>query len=94
MFYLQDYNIRTGAKYSAQTLASNNGNVLQTIGQYNGWPLGMTIASATAAASSSCCRCQNNIDYVFQMVNGWMQNVNVYSSNPPIGHYFNLNVCN
>jgi hypothetical protein len=36
----------TGAQYFADTLASNNGNVLVTIGQYNGWRVGMTQVSA------------------------------------------------
>ncbi|THG96923.1 hypothetical protein EW145_g7694 [Phellinidium pouzarii] len=57
-----DYNISTGASYFASSLSSNNGNVLLTIGEYNGWGKGLTFGAATAAASTSCCRCQNNLD--------------------------------
>lgn len=38
----QDFNIRTGAKFFADTLASNDGNAIETIGMYNGWKKGMT----------------------------------------------------
>ncbi|KAJ7772593.1 glycoside hydrolase family 23 protein [Mycena maculata] len=86
-----NYNIATGAAYIASTLKDNNGDLLLTIGGYNGWYKGMTKADATAAAYTSCCRCQNNLDYLFQFLNGWMQNVNAYSLG--LGEYFNLNVC-
>jgi hypothetical protein len=78
---MQNYNIENGAKYFAETLKSNNGDVLLSIGSYNGWFDSMTFVScivyyrvhgdmnllglqrqATAAASTSCCRCQNNLD--------------------------------
>ncbi|THH21333.1 hypothetical protein EW146_g181 [Bondarzewia mesenterica] len=88
-----DYNIRTGAKYFTDTLNSNGGDVLTTIGQYNGWPPKMTFAEATAAASTSCCRCQNNLDYLHQFVNGWLQNVNAYTTQPRLGKFFNLDQC-
>ena len=40
---LQNYNIMTGAKYFSDTLNGNNGNLLLTIGGYNGWPRGLTV---------------------------------------------------
>jgi len=40
----QDYNIRTGTKFFADTLDKNGGSVLLAIGQYNGWRLGLTYA--------------------------------------------------
>jgi len=86
-----DFNIRTGAKFFADTLASNNGNVLESIGQYNGWYPGLTVAKATAARHTSCCRCQQNLDYLHQFLNGWCQNIDAYSHG--LGKYFNLNVC-
>jgi hypothetical protein len=86
-----DYNIKTGAKYFSQTLSDNGGNLLLSIGEYNGWYSGLTVAKATAAAHTSCCRCQNNLDYLFQYMNGWVQNVDAYSLN--LGKYHNLNVC-
>jgi len=86
-----DYNIRTGAKFFADTLASNNGNVLESIGQYNGWYPGLTFQKATAARHTGCCRCQNNLDYLHQFLNGWCQNVNAYDVK--LGKYFNLDPC-
>ncbi|KAF5342973.1 hypothetical protein D9758_013672 [Tetrapyrgos nigripes] len=86
-----DYNIRTGAEFFARTLNDKGGNVVLAIGSYNGWFQGMTYTQATAAAFSSCCRCQNNLDYVFQFLNGWCQNVNAYQMK--LGKYFNLAVC-
>lgn len=87
-----DFNIHTGAKYFSQTLAGNNGDVLKSLGQYNGWYPGLTVAKATAAADTSCCRCQNNLDYLHQFLNGWCQNINAYDQG--LGEYFNLNKCN
>lgn len=89
-----EFNIRTGARYFADTLRGNNGDVLVSIGQYNGWSRGLTYAKATAAAHSGCCRCQNNVDYLHQFVNGWLQNINAYDNNFRLGKYFNLDVCN
>ncbi|KAH9892564.1 glycoside hydrolase family 23 protein, partial [Cubamyces lactineus] len=88
-----DYNIKTGTAFFAQTLQDNGGSLLLTIGQYNGWPKGMTYDSATAAAHGDCCPCQNNLDYLMQTLNGWVLNVDPYTSNPRIGQYFNLDVC-
>lgn len=36
------FNIMTGAKYFANTLNANNGDLLKSIGSYNGWFTGMT----------------------------------------------------
>jgi len=88
-----DFNIRTGARFFADTLRNNNGNVLLSIGQYNGWRRGLTVAQATAARHSACCRCQNNLDYLHQFLNGWCQNIDAYNSNRRLGKYFNLDVC-
>jgi len=86
-----EFNIKTGAKYFADTLASNDGNVLITMGMYNGWFKGMTVGQATAAASTSCCLCQKNLDYPHQVFNGWLQGKNPYDTK--MGQYFNLNRC-
>ncbi|KAF8160827.1 glycoside hydrolase family 23 protein [Crassisporium funariophilum] len=89
-----DFNIRTGAKFFADTLARNNGDLFLSVGQYNGWHRGLTKWKAFAAASSSCCRCQNNGDYLHQFFNGWCQNINSYDSGNRLGKYYNLDVCN
>ncbi|KAJ6596661.1 glycoside hydrolase family 23 protein [Mycena sp. CBHHK59/15] len=86
-----DFNIKTGARYFSQTLSDNNGNLLLSIGNYNGWYDGLTVAAATAARWTSCCRCQNNLDYLHQFLNGWVQNINAYSNH--LGKYFNLDPC-
>lgn len=36
-YNIQDYNIKTGAKFFSDTLNGNNGDLLKSIGQYNGW---------------------------------------------------------
>jgi hypothetical protein len=59
-----DYNIDTGAAFFAQTLKDCGYNILEAAGKYNGYRIGLTKAQATAAAYTTCCRCQNNLDYV------------------------------
>ncbi|KAF8520467.1 glycoside hydrolase family 23 protein, partial [Hysterangium stoloniferum] len=88
-----DFNIHRGTQFLANTLSENKGNILLTIGQYNGWYAGMTFEEATAAAHTSCCHCQPNLDYLFQMLNGWLLNRNPLVP-PRLGAYFNLDVCN
>jgi len=84
-------NTNIAAAYIAKQLDSMDGNLLQMIGEYNGWELKMTVADATKAAKSSCCRCQNNLDYIHQFMNGWLQNKDAYSVK--MGSYQNLDVC-
>ncbi|XP_006460830.1 hypothetical protein AGABI2DRAFT_204083 [Agaricus bisporus var. bisporus H97] len=86
-----DFNIRTGAKFFADTLKSAGGNVLKAVAFYNGWYEGLTIDKATAARHSSCCRCQQNLDYLHQFFNGWCQNIDAYDRK--LGKYFNLDTC-
>ncbi|CED84709.1 Lytic transglycosylase-like SLT domain [Phaffia rhodozyma] len=83
------YNIHTSVSYFASTLNGNGGNVLLAIGTYNGWYSGLTYSSATAARWSSCCRCQNNLDYLYSFTNGFLQGKNGYS----MGSIQNLAVC-
>ncbi|KAF7321746.1 SPBc2 prophage-derived uncharacterized transglycosylase yomI [Mycena kentingensis (nom. inval.)] len=85
------FNIMAGAKYFAKTLENNNGNFLLSLGQYNGWSKGLTVEKATAARWTSCCLCQNNLDYLHQYMNGWILNQNAYALN--LGKYHNLEVC-
>lgn len=84
-----DYNIKTAAKYFRDTLDSVNGDLLLAIGQYNGWPSGMSYQQATAAANSGCCVCQNNLDYQNQMLNYWAQGKDASQAKV----YNNLAVC-
>ncbi|KAF8348344.1 glycoside hydrolase family 23 protein [Amanita rubescens] len=88
-----DYNIGTAAKFFHGLLASNNGNVLVCIGSYNGWFEGMTYNDATAAAKSKCCRCQENLAYIHQFVNGWLQGIDAHDDITPPEEFDNLRVC-
>ena len=49
----QDFNIKTGAAFFAQTLSDNGGSLLKTFGNYNGWQPGLTVVSTQRA--SMCC---------------------------------------
>jgi len=86
-----NYNVETATKFFADTLDGNNGNILLTMGEYNGWFKGLTFSKATAAANSGCCVCQNNLDYPHQVFNGWLQNIDPRVRN--MGKYFNLAKC-
>lgn len=88
-----EFNIRTATKYFADSLKNNNGDVLLSVGAYNGWYRALTKSEAFAAANSACCRCQNNGDYLHQFFNGWCQNINAYDSDVRLGKYFNLDKC-
>ena len=54
----QDFNIKTGAAFFAQTLSDNGGSLLKTFGNYNGWQPGLTVVS-TQPASVYCFRSLN-----------------------------------
>ena len=41
-YQFKEFNIRTAAKYFADTLKNNNGDVLLSVGTYNGWYRGLT----------------------------------------------------
>jgi len=86
-----EFNIRVGAAYFGSTLKASNNNVLLAMGTYNGWVEGLTVGQATKAASGNCCRCQNNLDYLQQVFNGWIMNIDPYKTN--MGQYFNLKRC-
>ncbi|GAA5963238.1 hypothetical protein JCM21900_006563 [Sporobolomyces salmonicolor] len=66
-----EYNIKTAAAYFASTLAAHNSNFLLALGSYNGWHEGMTY-DAAIAVRETCCECQQNLDYMQQMLNGWL----------------------
>ncbi|WWC68198.1 uncharacterized protein I206_102121 [Kwoniella pini CBS 10737] len=73
-----DFNIKHAAELFSNLIKSNNGNVLTAIGSYNGWQPGLTINSATEAKNQGRCAAQNNLDYIHQFCNGWMQGKSGY----------------
>lgn len=77
--YDVNFNIQRAAELFSGLISSNGGNVLLAIGSYNGWYSGLTYASGTAAASRGQCSAQNNLDYIHQFCNGWMQNKGGYT---------------
>ncbi|ODO07820.1 hypothetical protein I350_03399 [Cryptococcus amylolentus CBS 6273] len=87
--YDVDFNIERAAKLFSDLVSSNGGNVLLAIGSYNGWYSGLTQAEATAAALTGECSAQNNLDYLHQFCNGWMQGKSGYN----LGTYLNLASC-
>ncbi|EEB97355.1 hypothetical protein MPER_03341, partial [Moniliophthora perniciosa FA553] len=48
--------------FNPKLLDSNGGNVLQSLGAFNGWYPGMTKDAATSARYGPRCRCQQNLD--------------------------------
>ncbi|GAA5953100.1 hypothetical protein JCM10213_002635 [Rhodosporidiobolus nylandii] len=81
--------IATAAKYFSSTLKSFDGDFLLALGAYNGWYEGLTHEAATAAAGSGCCECQQNLDYLHQMLNGWLLGLD----GSQLGTERNLDVC-
>jgi hypothetical protein len=67
----------------AQSLKDHNNNVLVAIGGHNGWQPGMTYDDAVRMKHQGWCAAQNNLDYITQFVNGWLQDKNGYA----IGQY-------
>lgn len=68
--YDVEQNIEIGAKYFKSQLDKFDGNVIEALGAYNGWFRGMTYNEATSKKYG--CHAQRNLDYHFQMLNGWI----------------------
>ncbi|GAA5845670.1 hypothetical protein JCM9279_006067 [Rhodotorula babjevae] len=83
------YNARTAAKYFKGELDNSGGQFLKALGAYNGWYEGLSYNGATAAQWSGCCLCQQNLDYLEQMLSGWLLGRTGYER----GSYHNLKVC-
>lgn len=66
-------NIRIGAQYFKTVLDNNNGNLAATMGEYNGWYQGLT---TTLANNYATCAQHNNLDYLQNVFNGYLQGVN------------------
>jgi len=81
------FNIKTGAAYFRTVVDSHNGNLVQSVGEYNGWDIGMTVAKAKEMPGG--CVTQRNLDYLHQLFNGWLQGVD----GSEMGTYNNLANC-
>lgn len=69
--YNANTNIAIAARYFAGQLKAMGGNALLALGSYNGWQKGLTFNRATSQQYG--CFAQNNLDYLNQMLNGWVQ---------------------
>lgn len=81
--YDAEINIRIGSEYFRKMIDETNGNVIQAMGYYNGWRLGMTIFDANNYA---ICAQHNNLDYIQNVFNGYIQGVDPSTINMGIYH--------
>jgi hypothetical protein len=70
-----DGNIEAACKLIIDYMSAANGNVVAMVGGYNGWSDGMTASQA----KSHPCNQQQNLDYLQQFFNAWLQGKNGYS---------------
>ncbi|KAG8886220.1 hypothetical protein FRB97_006223 [Tulasnella sp. 331] len=70
-----DNNFEYACKLIIQYLSDANGNVVKMVGAYNGWYDNMTESEAKKAP----CDQQQNLDYLQQWANAWMQGTDGYS---------------
>lgn len=76
-------NVRNGANVFKTYLEQSGGNVLLALGKYNGWKEHLTYNQATQAARDGNCWAQNNLDYLHQMLNGFVVGRNAYTNDFP-----------
>jgi len=81
--YDADTNIAIGARYFKTVLDLNNGNLAAAMGNYNGWFEGLTVALANNYA---VCAQHNNLDYLQNVFNGYLQGMDPSSLNMGIYH--------
>ncbi|KAI0812503.1 hypothetical protein BC629DRAFT_1436550 [Irpex lacteus] len=82
------FNIGKGASYLRGLLDQHGGNVLTTLGGYNGMEVG---AKAGSLLSRPACW-QPNFDYLQQTLNGYIQGRDP-QNNPRLGVYHNYDKC-
>jgi hypothetical protein len=63
--------------------------VLLGLGTYNGWYASMTTADVYNQGATYGCKSMQNLDYMTQLLNGWLQGKNGYE----LGSYFNRKEC-
>ncbi|KAM0792445.1 hypothetical protein ACM66B_005122 [Microbotryomycetes sp. NB124-2] len=84
------FNVFTGANLLKNNIEAAGGNFLLALGMYNGWWDGMSYSFATQYAGTDQCRRQNNLDYLYSLLNGWLLD----RGQPwEMGEYHNLDSC-
>lgn len=86
--YNAQTNINIGGQYFNSVLSDSGGNVAAALGGYNGWTPGMTEADAN---DKSTCGQRNNLDYLQNVLNGYLQGVD--PSTYAQGTFNNLATC-
>ncbi|BEI82533.1 hypothetical protein CcaverHIS002_0304010 [Cutaneotrichosporon cavernicola] len=84
-----DFNIRRGAEYLRGRIDAHGGSLLAGLGAYNGWRVGITAGEVYQMKNDGRCWAQPNLDYMHQMLNGWLQGKAGYE----LGKWFNRNDC-
>ncbi|KLT42837.1 glycoside hydrolase family 23 protein [Cutaneotrichosporon oleaginosum] len=84
-----DFNVRRGAEYLRKRIDEHNGSVLAGLGAYNGWRIGVTAGEVYNMKNEGRCWAQPNLDYMHQMLNGWLQGKEGWK----MGKWFNRNDC-
>ncbi|GMK56908.1 hypothetical protein CspeluHIS016_0307480 [Cutaneotrichosporon spelunceum] len=84
-----DFNIRRGAEYLRGRIDEHQGSVLAGLGAYNGWRVGITAGEVYQMKNDGRCWAQPNLDYMHQMLNGWLQGKEGWK----MGKWFNRNDC-
>ncbi len=85
-------NILQGARELRHHLDDAKGNVLEAVGAYNGWKKGLVVQTMIHPPWGGA---SMNLDYVYQVLNGWCQGIEGYSIgefnkkyNPTFGDQF------
>ncbi|KAH8930485.1 glycoside hydrolase family 23 protein [Atractiella rhizophila] len=94
-------NVDIATKELRQHLDDSKGNILKALGQYNGWfTKGNGFNGNNGLTQSYPCSEEGvkngdpqNLDYVHQILNGWMLGLAVYSEDSWIGTYHCLGKC-
>lgn len=77
-------NIYIGARYLRSRIDANGGNMLQAMGEYNGWFPNMREEDA----NNHPCPQRNNLDYLSNVFNAYIQGINPTSVQ--MGFYYNM----
>lgn len=88
-------NVNAGANYFVTHLDNFGGNVVQAFGSYNGWfTANSSLNNNKGLTENYPCSPEGqahgvpqNLDYLHQMLNGWLMGLDVYGADNWIGTY-------